>query len=272
MYDNHSAPITVIALHCSGASGRQWQRLGEHLFPRARLIAPDLAGYGRNSSFAHGDHMTLASEASPIVALIDDAEAQVHLVGHSYAGAVALRAALERPNAVASLTLYEPSAFGLLRDFRAAGESASLEIHRLIASIGELMGKAKHAEAMRSFYEYWQGEGSWMGLTAEARASLISRIAKVPADFDAIMGDSMRLSHPRRLSMPTMVMAGETSPLPSRLVAAHVARVIPRGHLLEVPGAGHMAPLTHREWVASIISNNILNKALQFRHALRDAA
>ena len=50
-FERPSQPSTVssvLALHCSLSSGRQWDRLAEELGGRHRVIAPDLSGYGRN--------------------------------------------------------------------------------------------------------------------------------------------------------------------------------------------------------------------------------
>jgi len=46
-----------------------------------------------------GKHaFTLSDEAASVLSEIDAADEPVHLVGHSYGGAVALRAAIERPS------------------------------------------------------------------------------------------------------------------------------------------------------------------------------
>jgi hypothetical protein len=39
---------TVIALHCSLGSGRQWAHLAETLGQSHRILAPDIAGYGND--------------------------------------------------------------------------------------------------------------------------------------------------------------------------------------------------------------------------------
>jgi pimeloyl-ACP methyl ester carboxylesterase len=67
----------------------------------------------------------------------------------------------------------------------------------------------------------------------------------------------MQLRQLRRLSIPTLVMTGMSSPEPSRTVAAHIARVIPKGRNIELAGAGHMGPVTHRETVAALIAGHI---------------
>ena len=71
------------------------------------------------------------------IEIIDRSDGQVHLVGHSYGGGVALRAAVERPDRIASLTLYEPSAFHLLRAMGARAAGALAEILALAARTAE---------------------------------------------------------------------------------------------------------------------------------------
>ena len=106
----------VIALHCSGADGSQWRKLSAALAPDFAVVAPDFIG--ANGAVAwHGQRQfTLADEAKRILSVIEASHEPVHLVGHSYGGAVALRVAMARPSCIASLSLYEPSAFHLLRE------------------------------------------------------------------------------------------------------------------------------------------------------------
>jgi pimeloyl-ACP methyl ester carboxylesterase len=247
----------VIALHCSGASGRQWQRLGERLFPYSRLITPDLIGYGSNAPADPDIKISLSDEAAGAISMIDRSVAPVHLVGHSYGGAVALRAALDRPNQIASLTLYEPSAFRLLRDIGTAGAAAHRDITDLADTTRASANAGRDIEAMRVFYDYWQGAGAWEKLSPEARVTLATRATKVPLDFDALLGDGMQSRHLSHLKVPTLVLVGQHAPQPSRLVAERVARIIPKGRLIEIVDAGHMGPITHRDIVAGIMSEHI---------------
>src|SRR5580658_4520914 len=108
----------VIALHCSGSGAAQWRRLGETLGERCELIAPEHYGCESTGHWTGGPAFTLADEAERTIALIDATDRKVHLVGHSYGGGVALHVALARTDRIASLTLYEPSAFYLLKQVR----------------------------------------------------------------------------------------------------------------------------------------------------------
>ena len=72
-------------------------RLKRLLRDRTRLWCPNFIGSMWTGHW-NGDHaFTLADEAAAIVSMIDALGRPVHLVGHSYGGAVALRVARERP-------------------------------------------------------------------------------------------------------------------------------------------------------------------------------
>ncbi len=113
------AGTPVVLLHSSLGSKSQWTALAERLASRFRVIALDLCGYGDNAACATGTSFTVDDEVRLVTAHLDrlvEPHIRVHVVGHSYGGLVALRFAQCRRGRVASLSLYEPVAFGILDD------------------------------------------------------------------------------------------------------------------------------------------------------------
>ena len=129
--------VPVIALHCSGGGAAQWRQLADALDSRYELVAPEHYGCESVGPWSGERAFTLADEAVRTIGIIDRLDCKVHLVGHSYGGGVALRAAVERPNRIASLTLYEPSAFHLLKAMGARGAAALAEIQAIATQVGE---------------------------------------------------------------------------------------------------------------------------------------
>jgi pimeloyl-ACP methyl ester carboxylesterase len=169
----------------------------------------------------------------------------VHLVGHSYGGGVALKIASARPQAIASLTLYEPSAFHLLALLGERGEAARAEIEAIAATIGEGIVSGAYRDAASQFVDYWNGPGAWMAMRPSVRDALVRWLPKASLDYRALINDTTPLASYGRLACPVHLIRGEYARGPSRLIVDELARALPRATRDVVAGAGHMGPLTH---------------------------
>jgi pimeloyl-ACP methyl ester carboxylesterase len=252
-----TAGLPVVALHCSGADGRQWRKLADSLSAPFNLIA--IESYGCEST-GHwtGEHaFTLADEADRVIGLIDRLGVPVHLVGHSYGGGVALRVAVERPDAIASLALYEPSAFHLLTQLGPDGLAAREEILRLTHAVSCGVISGDYQGAITCFVDYWNGAGAAALLQPHARAALLRWLPKAPLDFRALLEERVPLATYRQLAVPTLVLRGEHGPEPSRLIAEGLTRVMRFARLKLIAGAGHMGPFSHAAEVNAAIAAHV---------------
>jgi pimeloyl-ACP methyl ester carboxylesterase len=250
--------LPVIALHCSGASGKQWRHLSHAVQGRFMLIAPDLIGCGENAHWRGERPFRLSDEAAAVVRIIDACDTQVHLVGHSYGGGVALRVAVERPNRIASLSLYEPTAFHFLKAVGPDGWDALSEIRSVATEITRGIATGDYRAAARRFVNYWSGATTWDGLKPEVQADLVHWVPKAVLDFHALIEERMPLEAYRRLQVPMLLMRGEHSPIPVQLVVQKLARVCRPRAVEVIAGAGHMGPFTHSEIVNRVIVDHLL--------------
>lgn len=249
----------VIALHCSGAGASEWRALAEALAGQHDIEAPEHFGCESTGTWPGEHAFTLADEAAKAVALIDASAGKLHLVGHSYGGGVALHAALVRPDRIASIALYEPSVFHLLRQMGAPGALALAEIGRVADGVcrGVLSGDYRGAAA--GFVDYWNGPGAWEAMCPAAQNALIRWVPKGPLEFSALIENATPASAYRALNAPVLMLRGEHAPMPSRLIAQWLAQLLPTARLTVVDGAAHMGPLTHAGEVAALIRRHIVD-------------
>jgi pimeloyl-ACP methyl ester carboxylesterase len=190
----------------------------------------------------------------------------IDLVGHSFGGAIALRAAmtLQRHGKLNSLTLIEPVSFHLLR-------GGAANDRRLYDQVVWLYGQVRGAildndadRGMGRFVDYWNGSGSWDGLDAEARARLAPRVASVADDFAVAFADSTTIDAYGAITAPTMLVSGTLSPAPTQRIGQIVAAAIPGVEHVTI-SAGHMAPLTHPAVIGALVASHLEYTQLQQR-------
>jgi pimeloyl-ACP methyl ester carboxylesterase len=250
-------PRQVIALHCSGAGAGQWCYLEQRLGSRYEVLAPEHYGCESTGPWPGAHAFRLADEAARAIALTDEVKEEVHLVGHSYGGGVALSVALARRERIASLALYEPTAFHLLKAMGGAGAAAFAEIAAVARRTGEGVIAGDYTRAAASFIDYWSGPGAWAKLQPWVRAGLVRWVTKAPLDFRALMEEPTPLAAYAGLPMPVLIMCGEHAPRPTRMIAELLATVLPGARSAVVGGAGHMGPLTHAVAVSNLIAEHI---------------
>jgi pimeloyl-ACP methyl ester carboxylesterase len=232
----------VLCLHSSGGSSAQWKALTGRLARGHRVIAPDFLGHAGSPAPVAGGGTVLEQDTAQVAA-IAAAHGGVHVVGHSYGAAVALRLALEHPRLVRSMVLYEPVVFGALD-----GGGADAPLWQEITQVGRTI--VMHARlsrllaSARLFVDYWSGAGSWPALGAARQGTVALRMSTVAAHFSALFG-WQPMPALRNLRVPLLLVHGERTRRVAAVVAARLAEALPAAERLRIGGAGHMGPLTH---------------------------
>ncbi len=234
---------TVVLLHSSGSSSRQWERLAETLAPRFRVRVIDFHGHGGQAAWSGDAPMTLADEAALAAPLLEDAGG-AHIVGHSYGAAVALKLATMYPDLVRSVAAYEPVLFRWLID-DSAGRRSLQNIVTVADAMRNEVAAGQNESAAQRFIDFWSGPGSWASLPSGKQASIATRIPAVLQQFDVLFCEPLQREELALLSMPMLSISGaRTVPITHRV--AQLLRSTLRHAKHEVlPEMGHMGPITH---------------------------
>jgi len=240
----------VVLLHSAGSSGAQWHALAERLAERYRVIAPDLYGYGGTAHWPGHSPFHLECEGEIVLALLRRVNERAHLVGHSYGGAVALHVAGLRGHLLRSLTLIEPVAFHLLKETDA---TAFAEITEVAKTVARATARGDYVAGFGRFVEYWNGPQAWANVPADKRYAMAARLPKIALDFHATLNEPTRLEDFRSMAVPTLLLHGTSSPWPTRRICDLLERNLPEAQLRTIGGAGHMAPMTHRDQVNAMV-------------------
>lgn len=241
----------VVLIHSSASGNRQWRAFMDDLKPRYRVIAPNLFGYGETPAWSDSVRQTLEDQAELILALCDRIEGPLHLVGHSFGGAVALKAASLLASRVGKLALFEPMLPYLLRQNgrrEAYGEAVELSDH-----VKHHGGIGDWPTAAARFADYWLGEGSWAAMPEKRQAAFSSAIRSCVHEFDAVLGETSTVDLCRSLPAKTLVMYDGNTRRPIKEIVEILQDACPHWSFERFAGAGHMAPLTNPELINPII-------------------
>ncbi len=254
---NEPLSTRVITLHASGGSSRQWRELPSALGDDWVVECHDHIDHGRGSPWSRPGQPALADHVEALRPLLLGPTQPAHLVAHSFGAVVALQAALEHPQAVCSLALYEPVLVALLTR-RAQSLEPEQQVFRIADFVRELVAKGDPMGAARCFVSYWSGIGAWAELDATARTTAASRMSAVAGHFDVIEAAAPLVRRLNELRTPVLLISGDRTTAAARRVVERLARHLPQTHFKVIPGAGHMGPVTHTQQVNRRIANFLL--------------
>ena len=196
-YQDVGAGPTIILAHGSGASHREWAPVVAALRNRYRVLTPHLLGYGRSEPSSLNQPFHPWSDLGALVALANIAGEAVHLVGHSYGGALALEAARTLTSRAESLTLIDPVAFHLMRLHMSSHPERTAEVYRGITTPTCLIAGEQSPSPARAIAEELKhilGNAHLRVLAGAGHMSPITHPAEIAALVAEHIDDSRRSS------------------------------------------------------------------------------
>ena len=229
-------------------SGRAFDPMARRLGGRVDLTAFDLPSHGRSGAWrpAEGEdyHTTVTRMAEGLLG-----EGPVDLIGHSIGATVALRLAVAAPGRVRSLTLIEPVLF-----------AASRSGHSLDDELAALAAAGKIEAAARLFLGIWGAPGGFEALPRslqQAAVELMPLVLETDAALSADVHGILRPGGLEAVRAPSLLIAGADSPAVVGEIFDTLAARLPDARRATVPGAGHMAPVTHPAEVSALVAGNL---------------
>lgn len=234
----------VVCVHSNAASSSQWRALMDLLAPRFRVFAPDAYGSGKSPEWPSPHQISLQDEVDLMAPVLVRAGTPLALVGHSYGGAIALKAALAQPGHVRALVLYEPTLFSLIEAESPAPNEAD-GIRGAVLRAAAALDAGNTDGAAQAFIDYWMHEGAWAATPEARKPAIAASVANVRRWAHALITEPTPLEAFRALDMPVLLMTGRESTVSAHGVANRLARVLPRVEVVSLAGLGHMGPITH---------------------------
>ena len=239
-------------VHSSVSGARQWRRLMDDLKADFHVRAVNLFGYGKTPPWPPEKTQSLDDQVRLVEAALPPGGGEVYLVGHSLGGTVAMKTAARLGGRVTKLVLLEANPFYLLG--QAGRVEAFAEVMALRDCIKKFGALGEWAIAAERFADYWGGPGSWRDMPAERRAAFTEALKPNFFEWDAVLNETTSAEEwAAVLPRATLYAYDPGTVLPIREIVAILHRAAPCWTFAEVPGTGHMAPLTHPEQINPLV-------------------
>lgn len=234
---------TVLFVHGALSDHRIWDGLQAAVGARFRFRAVTMRHFGTGAWPQDKPYGRDVHEAD-LIAILQAWGEPTHLVGWSYSGPIVLRAAVEVPDLVRSVAVFEPTLESIVAG-TPEGDAVVQEWYAGFADTGAASEAGDNEEAIREAIEYVFGleEGGFAGLPDAAQQVLLQNAHTVPLGFAAAPPAPLTCEELASIRAPTLLIVGsETLPIFSE-AARIIDDCIPDARIESIEGTGHGGPL-----------------------------
>lgn len=254
-YDERGRGPTLVFVPGSCSTGAAWRPIIAALGDQFRHVTTSLPGYGGTAERRREDDTAIAHVAGAVAAVIQRADAPIHLIGHSFGGLVAVAVALRKEVELASLTVLEAPAVMLLR-----GRPDDAEHHGSFVEMTDTYFRAfadGDHDAIRLMIDFYGGEGTFASWPERVRAYAIETTAVNLRDWHSAFGFSLSPDMLAQIRIPCLVAWGGNSHPAAQRANALLSASLKQCRSTAIPGATHFMIATHATEVAAALSSHV---------------
>ena len=249
----------VLFLPGSYSTAAAWRQIQKQMEPRWRIVNTSLCGYGETTDSRSEQDFDMKHEVKLVESLAAHIGQPVHLVGHSFGGAVAFAAALSGTVEVASLSFFEANPIGVIR-YRNEGAryrdtfALGAAFHAAVTE-GEL-------DAPRLIIDFWGREGTYAAMPDPVRAYCREKASVNALDWRTVFAFDVSEADCARLNIPVLLVRGSEANSAMVEMTDALRSALPDSRHAVVDGAGHFLITSHAPACAALL-NNFLSDVTQ---------
>ena len=223
----------LVFIHGSLLDYRYWANEIDHFSQYFRVIAPSRRHHWPNSK-PKGEFTYLSGEhTKDMIEFVDKVAGEpVHLVGHSYAGYLAIEMASQRPGLCRSLVLMEPGGpIEPMPPFPAPGQT--------FAKAANLYLSGEIEKACALFMDTVCTSPKWKDCSKNFKQMTLDNVHTVVEQIKEIR-PAIKSSQLRQIACPTLLLMGKNTPKPFPQIIEAAASSMPHAQIATIPQASHL--------------------------------
>lgn len=242
---------TIVFVPGSCSTGAAWRPVIARLNGSYRVVTTSLSGYGGTAERRHAGDRSIGPVVAALGSVVKRAGGRVHLVGHSFGGLVGLGLALRDRAQLASLTIFEAPAPGMLA---VHGQDDHLAAFTTMTDQYIQAHNRGDRNAIATMIDFYGGAGTFASWPPSVRAYAETTTFTNVLDWTSAYAFKPDLAALAALTLPITVVVGAASH-PS-VVAANrlISEDIPGSAFVTVDEASHFMIATHADAVARVVT------------------
>jgi pimeloyl-ACP methyl ester carboxylesterase len=253
-YHETGSGATIVLVPGSCSTGAAWRPVTAAFQERFRCVTTSLLGYGGTAERRRADDPSISHEAEALEWVIRKAGKPVHLVGHSFGGLVSLAVALRNQIKLASLTIVEAPAVGLLTE---RNEHLHYRAIRRMTDAYFASFRNGKADAIATMIDFYGGAGTFASWPERVRAYAVQMTAVNILDWASAYSFPLSTASLSAIKIPTLVVIGRDSHPAMHAINALLGECIGGASLAVIPGAAHFMIATHARELATLLSQHV---------------
>jgi pimeloyl-ACP methyl ester carboxylesterase len=246
----------IVFVHGAVMDARAWEPVRAGIAGEYHFIAPTLRYFGSGDWPDDGLRFGEATHAEDVAAFIEALGlGPVHLVGRSYGASVAAVLALQTPDLVQSLILWEAPVQSMIPAGE-AGAAARDAAGQMFGPVDAASQQGDAEKAMRLLIEgiYELPPGGWDSLPQEVREMQLDNARTMPI-FWSRPSWELTCEMLGQVDMPVLVAHGGESNAFWQQIAEGLDECLPQAELATLAGAKHNGPVSDPVGFARLVKN-----------------
>lgn len=246
-YQDQGQGDPVLFVHGSHTDHRMWEPLREAFAKQPyRFIALDQRYFGTDPWPDKGEKFSIATHNDDLAAFIGELKTgPVHLVGWSYSGTTLLDFAVQHPELVKSVLVYDPSVATWVTD-PADLQTLGTEIQEILGPLVGAVQSGDNAAAVKVFTDSASSKepnSTFDTLPQPVRTMMLENARMLPLLIAAPPAPPITCEQLAQIKVPIAIVRGELSRALFVINADTASKCIPKSKLIIMPKARHLGPM-----------------------------
>ena len=231
--------VPVVLVHGTVSDYRWWAAQMEPFGERSRTIAVSLRHFYPERWNGEGEDASIRQHANDLAAFITGLQVgQVHVVGHSRGGDVALLMASAHPELLRSVVLMDPAPLEALFPHTPQAAAQAEKRRNFVSAALERLQQGDIEGGLERFIDGVSVPGAWQKL-ADAQKQTMRDNAWSIKSLLTDAKEPFTCAEAGNITVPVLLVTGENSPRPYGVMMEALAPCLKQHEKITIPNAAH---------------------------------